>query len=129
MIDVDAFKLVNDGLGHAAGDLVLHAIGHAISNSIRPGDLAARIGGDEFAVLLPGTTPADACVVADRICAAVALCADPPVSISVGVAAVSSDARGALLAADTALSGAKRAGRDRILTAPAQATHPVQGVI
>jgi len=129
MIDVDAFKLVNDGLGHAAGDLVLRAIGHAISDSIRPGDLAARIGGDEFAVLLPGTTPADACAVADRICAAVALCADPPVSISVGVAAVSSDARGALLAADTALYGAKRAGRDRILTAPAQPTDPVQGVI
>ena len=129
MIDVDAFKAVNDELGHAAGDLLLRAIGHAISDSVRPQDTPARVGGDEFAVLLPGATAELAHTVATRIRAAVARGAQPPVSISVGVALISSDARGALLAADTALYEAKRAGRDRVVAAPEQPRGPNQGVI
>ena len=96
---------------------------------MRPQDTPARVGGDEFAVLLPGATAELAHTVADRIRAAVARGAQPPVSISVGVALISSDARGALLAADTALYEAKRAGRDRVVAAPEQPREPNQGVI
>jgi len=127
MIDVDAFKAVNDELGHAAGDLLLRAIGHAISDSVRPQDTPARVGGDEFAVLLPGATAELAHTVATRIRAAVARGAQPPVSISVGVALISSDARGALLAADTALYEAKRAGRDRVVAATERQREPKPG--
>ena len=116
-IDVDAFKAVNDQRGHAVGDRVLRAIGHAIRSAVRPGDLPARIGGDEFAVLLPRTAVAVAADVGDRIRAAVSAGTEPPVSISVGVAPLSADPRAALLAADTALYEAKAGGRDRVVGA------------
>jgi GGDEF domain-containing protein len=55
MVDLDGFKEINDTLGHAAGDLVLQAIGYLLAGRVRDTDLVARLGGDEFAVLLPGT--------------------------------------------------------------------------
>jgi len=117
MIDVDEFKTVNDEHGHEAGDRLLRAAGQAISRSIRPGDLAARYGGDEFAVLLPGASMTAACEIGDRIRAAVS--ADTArATVSVGVAALSPDPRGALLTADTALYAAKAAGRDRVVAVP-----------
>jgi len=116
MIDVDMFKTVNDKHGHDAGDRLLRATGQAISRSIRPGDMAARFGGDEFAVLLPGSTIATACLVGDRIRTAVST-ATEQVTVSIGVAALSPDPRGALLCADTALYKAKAAGRDRVVAA------------
>ncbi|HTD29302.1 MAG TPA: diguanylate cyclase, partial [Xanthomonadaceae bacterium] len=66
-LDIDHFKWVNDAHGHAAGDLVLQQVAQAISRAVRPGDLVARIGGEEFAVVLPGTQSDDAFVVAERI--------------------------------------------------------------
>lgn len=59
-IDVDNFKQVNDRHGHDAGDTVLHAIGSAVKAAVRDTDLVARVGGDEFAIVLPGIAPADA---------------------------------------------------------------------
>lgn len=122
MIDADAFKAVNESLGDVAGDVLLREIGRAVGGSIRPGDTAGRIGGDEFAVLLPGASPALAREIADRIraAAAVAGSARLPVSISLGVAAVGADARGTLLAANIALYAAKRAGGDRVFVAGEQ---------
>jgi len=117
MVDVDSFKAVNDNGGHDEGDRVLRAIGLAIGAAVRPDDVAARVGGDEFAVLLPATTVQEACVVGERVRSVIAGGAAAGVSVSVGAATASGDARAALLAADTALYRAKTSGRDRVIAA------------
>lgn len=128
MIDVDKFKSVNDEHGHAAGDRLLRAIAVGINASVRPGDTPARVGGDEFAVLLPAATPALASEIGDRIRSTLRKDPAVPVSVSVGVSILSGDARSAMLAADIALYQAKSAGRDCVVTAPAQPVDVTQGV-
>ena len=71
-IDLDHFKTINDNAGHAAGDTVLHDIGAAIRGACRAHDFAARIGGDEFALLLPDCSVASATRVAEKIIDAIA---------------------------------------------------------
>lgn len=115
MIDVDKFKTVNDTRGHDAGDELLRAIARAISDSVRPSDVAARVGGDEFAILLPATTIELACEIGERVRAAVDDSSLLPVSLSIGVAPLAKDSRVALLAADTALYKAKAAGRNCVM--------------
>ncbi len=126
LIDADHFKQVNDRHGHASGDDVLRAIGVAITASLPPGSHAGRIGGDEFAVVLP--IPADAAMeVADGILARVATLEFPQVatlrcSVSIGVAEPLADdpsLRAWLEAADHALYRAKAAGRNRIASGDA----------
>jgi diguanylate cyclase (GGDEF)-like protein len=111
MADIDLLKAINDELGHAAGDEALRATAQAITSAIRPGDLAARVGGDEFAVLLPGTSSSVALEVGERIRHAVRQVGDPsgrPLSASIGVAAgVASESAQLLLGADAALYSAK----------------------
>lgn len=123
MIDVDGFKAVNDGQGHDAGDRLLRTIGEVITRAVRPGDLAARVGGDEFAVVLPGASVTVAGDIGRRICAEFSD-GVTGVSVSVGVAALTGDARAALLSADSALYEAKAAGRHRVVEArgPARVT-------
>ena len=124
MLDVDFFKQVNDAHGHAAGDRVLENLGRALLAQVRPGDVAARLGGEEFGVLLPETSLEEACDVArrlrqelrtlpHRIPAAAELC----VTVSFGVAtlrALDSTGSGLMEQADAALYRTKSTGRDGI---------------
>src|SRR5690606_28696396 len=67
MVDVDHFKRYNDTYGHHAGDDVLTSVAHVLQTSTRRGDIVGRFGGDEFTLLLPGITEAEAHQVAERI--------------------------------------------------------------
>jgi diguanylate cyclase (GGDEF)-like protein/PAS domain S-box-containing protein len=122
-VDVDGFKAVNDGLGHAAGDALLREVAARLRAAVRADDTVARLGGDEFAVLVeqPGGGDDEAVATATRIrevlSRPVQLGGVPvTVSASVGVAVGRGDAGAeALIAdADLALSAAKLAGRDRV---------------
>jgi two-component system cell cycle response regulator len=114
MIDVDDLKQVNDGHGHEAGDRTLRLVGVAIADSIRPQDFAARIGGDEFATILPIAGLAPARDVAERIRRAIAVTATLSVNLSIGVAPLAQETRAALVAAAEALYHAKSGGRNRV---------------
>jgi diguanylate cyclase (GGDEF)-like protein len=128
-LDLDYFKAVNDTLGHAAGDLVLAEVGRILRDQIRAGDCAARIGGDEFLVIVTGgTDPAMLFAIADRIIARVSEPipfdgAEARVSASVGIVRASDmanpDPARILAAADRALYAAKHAGRSRAVLLPA----------
>ncbi len=119
MVDIDWFKQVNDRHGHAGGDQVLAAVGRSLIKTLRTGDLVCRWGGEEFLVILPGTSPAGAELVAERLRAGVAALADLPcaVSVSIGVAPCwQDDSADRLVArADAALYQAKGAGRNRVV--------------
>ena len=123
--DIDHFKAVNDTHGHLAGDAVLAAVSAAMRDLLRDCDLCGRFGGEEFALLLPRTTAAQALEITERIRQGISQLAIPRdggaairVTISVGVA-VPSQARRTLddllAAADHALYQAKRSGRDRVV--------------
>jgi diguanylate cyclase (GGDEF)-like protein len=121
MIDIDHFKAINDGFGHPAGDRAIIAVGRHCAQACRSSDLAGRLGGEEFAMLLPEAGIAEACAVAERLrLGAQALQVNEagrpiPLRVSIGVASLAGEDAGpdALLArADRALYAAKNAGRD-----------------
>jgi diguanylate cyclase (GGDEF)-like protein len=118
-VDIDDFKLVNDLHGHPVGDEALRRVAEALRSSVREQDTVFRVGGEEFAVLMPGLAVADAMPVAERVRAAVARTAFAlPLRVSVGVASWPANAtdRDALLeSTDAALYAAKRAGKDRVV--------------
>jgi diguanylate cyclase (GGDEF)-like protein len=141
MIDVDCFKQYNDTYGHAAGDECLKAIGKALRDTPRrTGDLAARYGGEELAVLLPGADVAGALNVAEKIRAAVESLqlthianGKGIVTVSAGVHAVEPQgANGAaidlVVAADKALYQAKANGRNRVCSLTSNVALPLQAV-
>ncbi|MBA8886389.1 diguanylate cyclase (GGDEF)-like protein [Dokdonella fugitiva] len=124
LVDVDLFKSYNDSYGHAGGDRCLVQIADALRASTRSGELCARLGGEEFAVLLPETTSAEALLVAERIRSAIESAGLPlakspygRVTVSIGVATTipAGDVDPALFeSADEALYRAKNQGRNRV---------------
>ncbi|MCC6160158.1 MAG: diguanylate cyclase [Deltaproteobacteria bacterium] len=124
LLDIDHFKRVNDTYGHPAGDEVLRAVAAAIRGEIRNVDTAARWGGEEFAIVLPSTTPPGARKFAERLRKKIAGLDVPVeggrrirVTISLGIAGIPQDAEnlgGLVEAADAALYHSKESGRDRV---------------
>jgi diguanylate cyclase (GGDEF)-like protein len=118
LFDVDDFKDINDSIGHAAGDQVLRRIGEIVNGVIRHADIFARVGGEEFGLLMPETTQLDALLVAERVRTAIArsdMLESRRVTISGGVASCPQDAtvREELeRKADAALYWAKRSGKN-----------------
>ncbi len=128
MADIDNLKPINDQYGHRAGDMAIKQISRRLSACIRQIDLAARYGGDEFAIILPNTSISDAAVVAERM---VQMVCDTPmmwenekikISISAGVGQYNPDTDPADItkATDQALYAAKLAGKGRVCAFEAQ---------
>lgn len=125
LIDLDHFKHVNDSLGHSAGDEILRRVASICQETLRAGDIFARLGGEEFAALLPRTCEADAINVAERLREAVA---ETPimyghvqvnVTISAGVGLLMAGEGFSALynRVDEALYNAKNLGRNRVVSA------------
>ena len=112
LCDVDDLKHINDTQGHPGGDRALCAVGHRLRESLRAGDTAFRIGGDEFALLLPETNAEQAAIVAARVAAVASRGADRLPRLSCGIAAAPADGDDAdtlIARADSALYATKRA--------------------
>ncbi|HLX22648.1 MAG TPA: tetratricopeptide repeat-containing diguanylate cyclase, partial [Usitatibacter sp.] len=135
MGDIDKFKRINDTRGHPAGDAVLMAVALSLASEARPNDVIARLGGEEFAVLLPGTDAASALTVAERLRAKVEALVVTwegkriAVTISLGCASADPSASASpestlaffealVRSADEALYAAKAAGRNRCVVTP-----------
>ena len=129
ILDLDNFKAVVDRYGHLAGSRSIAQIGRTIGRLVRPGDVAARFGGDEFVIVLPDTDTAEAHRLAEAIRKAIEACEQlenedvdlSRVTASVGVAtfpAHAADAESLFRQADAAMYSAKRSGKNRVSVAP-----------
>ncbi len=126
MIDVDRFKAINDGHGHAGGDTVLREVADRLRSQLRAADVVARYGGEEFLVVLADAPPEEALAIAERLRAALEKTPIPTgqgeasatVSIGLAITPVGVSASEAVAAADVALYRAKALGRNRVEVAP-----------
>ncbi len=127
IIDVDHFKRVNDQFGHVEGDGVLKQLAEILRSHVRAGDMLARIGGEEFAVLMSDTDIDQATLFAERVRDAIGRAIFKPggeqltMTVSVGLAALNAERRDPselMRAADRALYKAKETGRNRVSSAP-----------
>lgn len=142
VIDLDGFKGINDTHGHAAGDACLQHFTLMTQTRLRPGDMLARSGGDEFCIVLPSATLREGAMIARRVlevCRADAeqcTAQDIPISVSIGVAQWTTEMgafpESLIAAADQALYDAKKGGRNRFATfdpAPPLAPEPEAAVV
>lgn len=128
MVDIDHFKKINDTYGHAAGDAVLREVALRITNSIRPSDFMVRMGGEEFAIVMPGTFLPHAAKIAERLRQTIAGTLIPlpdgqnsvHVTVSIGISDARADledeANKIFERADAALYRAKQSGRNQVVT-------------
>jgi diguanylate cyclase (GGDEF)-like protein len=132
MLDIDHFKRINDGLGHAAGDRVLREVADLLIRKLRADDLVCRYGGEEFAAILPNTSEAQALALAERLRSDIATLnltgvGHQRITVSIGVAQRTSSIEGwedVLAFADQALYEAKYAGRNRsVKFTPGSSSH------
>ena len=124
MVDIDFFKSFNDTHGHPMGDIALRELAYVLMQQVRDVDIVARIGGEEFAIILPETSIEEAIVTAERVKKATeeqgfhdSNGEETPLTVSVGAAGYpdnASDRSGLILASDVALYQAKNAGRNRV---------------
>jgi diguanylate cyclase (GGDEF)-like protein len=129
MIDADFFKMINDTYGHLTGDDALRMIASSVLGAVRRADIAGRIGGEEFAIFLPGTSVAEARIIAERIRQDVEVLSFIPVdtahrlTVSIGGAEVVGDQgiSSAMRQADLNLYKAKSGGRNMAVIAAADA--------
>jgi two-component system, cell cycle response regulator len=128
MVDIDHFKSINDTYGHTTGDAVLQTVAKIIQRCCRTHDLVCRYGGEEFVIVMPDTSPADAVTVCERIRATIEAERWPrhpqrTVTASIGVGGLANQigqsADAIIETADANLYEAKRAGRNRVVAAPA----------
>jgi diguanylate cyclase (GGDEF)-like protein len=135
MIDIDGFKKFNDEFGHPKGDSVLRALGALMRSASREGDVPCRVGGEEFAFILPETGKADGLVFAERFrrrveSSVMAPDSLSPITVSIGLAAFPADGRNPdeiVWAADEALYESKRAGRNRVTAYPRKSDEVAAG--
>jgi diguanylate cyclase (GGDEF)-like protein/PAS domain S-box-containing protein len=127
-VDVDHLKTVNDEQGHDAGDVLLRSVATTLSLLVRGWDVLARIGGDEFGVLLPGVGPDETAKVAERMRVAMHSVPSCRARISVGwaTAPAGADPRTVWSAADASLYRAKRSGRDMVVGGEFAGEEPVR---
>ena len=124
LLDIDHFKRINDAHGHAIGDLALQHVAQILHAVLRKSDICCRLGGEEFAVLLPDTALEDARAVAEKLRSAIADSAFPipvplgtlSITTSIGVAEGAYALQSLLDRADAAMYEAKKAGRNKVVT-------------
>jgi diguanylate cyclase (GGDEF)-like protein len=126
VFDLDSFKQINDQHGHLHGDRVLAQVAEFIEQNTRETDVVARLGGEEFIVVLPSSDIAAASLFAERIRATIEELAQVTVSGGVAVVGEDDDAKTLLTRADTALYAAKAAGRNRIYSHTGKSVMPCQ---
>ncbi|MBP7176040.1 MAG: diguanylate cyclase [Thermoclostridium sp.] len=117
MFDIDNFKTINDTHGHITGDKCIKNLMNICRNSFRGDDIIGRFGGDEFVIMLPGTSPVKAYLVAERFRKNVEQTKDPHFTVSIGVASFPLDgknSKGLISSADKALYISKEKGRNMV---------------
>jgi diguanylate cyclase (GGDEF)-like protein len=121
LMDLDAFKSINDSLGHTAGDQVLVTVGERLRGAVRVSDVVARLGGDEFAIVMPLASPDQAAIVAHRILAALSEPIELPgrsvrcgASIGLSVGSEGQSPEDMLMEADVAMYASKAEGQNKL---------------